>query len=119
MSDCGFAAGAACVLPGHVCPDTTGARSLSGRASVTDAVLTGFEPAASTLTGWRALQTAPQDQVSRRLPCVALREETVQEGEAPGRTHPLYGVDYGTAASIAFTIRLSETGYAVPSAWAK
>ncbi len=25
------------------------------------AVLTGFEPAASTLTGWRALQTAPQD----------------------------------------------------------
>ncbi len=26
------------------------------------AVLTGFEPAASTLTGWRALQTAPQDQ---------------------------------------------------------
>ncbi len=27
------------------------------------AVLTGFEPAASTLTGWRALQTAPQDQV--------------------------------------------------------
>ncbi len=27
----------------------------------TSAVLTGFEPAASTLTGWRALQTAPQD----------------------------------------------------------
>src|SRR5687768_13373786 len=46
------------------------------------AVLTGFEPAASTLTGWRALQTAPQDQVSRRHSCVALREETVQEGGA-------------------------------------
>src|SRR5262249_44063682 len=28
------------------------------------AVLTGFEPAASTLTGWRALQTAPQDQAA-------------------------------------------------------
>ena len=32
----------------------------------TSAVLTGFEPAASTLTGWRALQTAPQDQASVR-----------------------------------------------------
>ncbi len=30
------------------------------------AVLTGFEPAASALTGRRALQTAPQDQMSRR-----------------------------------------------------
>ncbi len=30
------------------------------------AVLTGFEPAASTLTGWRALQTAPQDQICTR-----------------------------------------------------
>src|SRR5690349_24746145 len=29
------------------------------------AVLTGFEPAASTLTGWRALQTAPQDLALR------------------------------------------------------
>ncbi len=26
---------------------------------------------------------------------------------------------HGAAASTAFTIRLSETGYAVPSAWAK
>jgi hypothetical protein len=32
----------------------------SGRATV--AVLTGFEPATSGLTGRRALQTAPQDQ---------------------------------------------------------
>src|SRR5699024_4332545 len=31
------------------------------------AVLTGFEPAASTLTGWRALQTAPQDLVVFQL----------------------------------------------------
>src|SRR5450432_1197072 len=30
----------------------------------TRAVLTGFEPATSTLTGWRALQAALQDQVS-------------------------------------------------------
>ena len=35
------------------------------------AVLTGFEPAASTLTGWRALQTAPQD--------LALRESGVNQ----------------------------------------
>src|SRR3954466_13410653 len=28
------------------------------------AVLTGFEPAAPTLAGWRALQTAPQDLAS-------------------------------------------------------
>ncbi len=53
------------------------------RCGALAAVLTGFEPAASTLTGWRALQTAPQDQVSRRLFCVALREETVQEGGPP------------------------------------
>ncbi len=32
-----------------------------GTRAVARAVLTGFEPAASTLTGWRALQTAPQD----------------------------------------------------------
>src|SRR5690606_8155905 len=40
-----------------------GPRSLAGAGLLDDAVLTGFEPAASTLTGWRALQTAPQDQV--------------------------------------------------------
>ncbi len=34
------------------------------RTHCTCAVLTGFEPAASALTGRRALQTAPQDQVS-------------------------------------------------------
>src|SRR2546425_6886092 len=33
-----------------------------------EAVLTGFEPAASTLTGWRALQTAPQDPACRDPP---------------------------------------------------
>ena len=32
------------------------------------AVLTGFEPAASTLTGWRALQTAPQDLAGEHRP---------------------------------------------------
>jgi hypothetical protein len=31
------------------------------------AVLTGFEPATSTLTGWRALQAALQDHFSRCL----------------------------------------------------
>src|SRR4051812_4155780 len=31
--------------------------------AVLKAVLTGFEPAASALTGRRALQTAPQDQI--------------------------------------------------------
>ena len=34
----------------------------------TVAVLTGFEPATSGLTGRRALQTAPQDQVVRLEP---------------------------------------------------
>jgi hypothetical protein len=34
---------------------------LPGRRSSPRAVPTGFEPAASTLTGWRALQAAPRD----------------------------------------------------------
>src|SRR5215469_15485346 len=37
--------------------------SAGRRAPVTGAVLTGFEPATSTLTGWRALRAALQDQV--------------------------------------------------------
>src|SRR5690349_25179775 len=40
------------------------------------AVLTGFEPAASTLTGWRALQTALQDQKCTSSP-------TPKGGEVP------------------------------------
>ena len=36
-----------------------------GCGPLSSAVLTGFEPAASTLTGWRALQTAPQDLARR------------------------------------------------------
>src|SRR5690606_11959229 len=57
----GFAAVRSCGRPG---PDNAeGPRSLAGAGLLDDAVLTGFEPAASTLTGWRALQTAPQDQV--------------------------------------------------------
>ena len=55
------------------------------------AVLTGFEPAASTLTGWRALQTAPQDLVSQSLAteshigyCTALRcEKRLYRSRAP------------------------------------
>ena len=58
------------------------------------AVLTGFEPAASTLTGWRALQTAPQDQASRdgqsrttwvmRAPNGIRTRATALKGRRPG-----------------------------------
>ena len=57
------------------------------------AVLTGFEPAASTLTGWRALQTAPQDQavvreqVSHRIvraPNGIRTRATALKGRRPG-----------------------------------
>lgn len=55
--------------------------------------------------------------------CVALREETLQQQvvrvELALRERPVTDFCYGAAASIAFTIRLSETGYAVPSACAK
>src|SRR5262245_16312866 len=37
-------------------------RSLNRATPLTGAVLTGFEPATSTLTGWRALLAALQDQ---------------------------------------------------------
>src|SRR5690606_163061 len=49
-----------------------------------DAVLTGFEPAASTLTGWRALLTAPQDH-SRASP-----------GEPASGTNTLPGFSSGS-----------------------
>ena len=39
-------------LPGH---------RLAPREALNRAVLTGFEPATSTLTGWRALRAALQD----------------------------------------------------------
>ena len=78
------------------------------------AVLTGFEPAASTLTGWRALQTAPQDHVTFRCSAVCLAAEhrlysrsggAVELDSPGGAPSPS-----GAAASMAFTMRLSETG---------
>ena len=52
------------------------------------AVLTGFEPAASALTGRRALQTAPQDLVRRRSVACAPRgiriPVTALKGQRPG-----------------------------------
>src|SRR6185312_11043345 len=47
------------------------------------AVLTGFEPAASALTGRRALQTAPQDQCSRRQLCRVRRRRCPQGSSNP------------------------------------
>jgi hypothetical protein len=41
---------------------TAAARTALPRPSPAPAVLTGFEPATSTLTGWRALLAALQDQ---------------------------------------------------------
>src|SRR5690606_36170133 len=43
-----------------------------GRLRLPGAVLTGFEPATSTLTGWRALLAALQDLVSRKFATTAL-----------------------------------------------
>src|SRR5215472_10228924 len=42
--------------------------TLPGALGLPGAVLTGFEPATSTLTGWRALQAALQDHVLRADP---------------------------------------------------
>ncbi len=119
---------------GRGCGNGDEARTLGVRASSPTAVLTGFEPAASTLTGWRALQTAPQDQAF--APCCACpaarRDSTAGQGvgsnRAPGPPPPGSGGPgrrlsgqrgQGAAAVTAFTIRLSEIGYAVPRAWAK
>jgi hypothetical protein len=45
-----------------------GARAPGGEVLTPNrAVLTGFEPATSTLTGWRALRAALQDQAFARL----------------------------------------------------
>jgi hypothetical protein len=52
------------------------------------AVLTGFEPAASALTGRRALQTAPQDQMSRRQLCRVRRRRCPQ-----GSSNPRYRLE--------------------------
>ena len=49
-----------------------------------NAVLTGFEPAASTLTGWRALQTAPQDLAVLRAPNGIRTRATALKGRRPG-----------------------------------
>jgi hypothetical protein len=55
--------------------------------------------------------------------CLGLRGRLYSRSE--GQVEPAQGdaprdgPGYGAAASIAFTIRLSETGYAVPSACAK
>src|SRR4051812_9760565 len=54
------------------------AGSRAGRA-----VLTGFEPATSTLTGWRALQAAPQDQAVRTPTGIRTRV-TALKGQRPG-----------------------------------
>ena len=54
-----------------------------GRAGAPSAVLTGFEPAASALTGRRALQTAPQDQVAP--PGFAPDELTCPQGSSNPR----------------------------------
>jgi hypothetical protein len=47
------------------------------------AVLTGFEPATSTLTGWRALHAAPQDQAVRAPNGIRTRV-TALKGQRPG-----------------------------------
>ncbi len=90
------------VARGGVEPPTfrfSGGRSyqLSYLAALADtsatAVLTGFEPAASTLTGWRALLTAPQDlvQLSHRVlgPVLSLRFSFCQmSGSARTASYP-------------------------------
>ncbi len=54
------------------------------------AVLTGFEPAASTLTGWRALQTAPQDLALCEVACTSL----AHGGACPQRdSNPCYRLE--------------------------
>src|SRR5579859_3164200 len=51
---------------------------LAGSGGAPRAVLTGFEPATSTLTGWRALQAALQDH----LYCAPPGEQCPQRGLA-------------------------------------
>src|SRR5690606_25301505 len=69
-------------------PDNAeGPRSLAGAGLLGDAVLTGFEPAASTLTGWRALQTAPQDQVCGAVTAVRC-EKRLYRRVAAGSNSP-------------------------------
>lgn len=137
-------AGPRCLSTGARTDRQDGARTANSRAGqrrrphirrcgASTAVLTGFEPAASTLTGWRALQTAPQDLAGahRPFPRRAARQDSTpvpahhanslsatarsrsrRPSRGPRRPH-------GAAASTAFTMRLSETGYAVPRACAK
>ncbi len=114
-----------CAVPegrprGRCGPLRTAVRPASGEdAGRRNAVLTGFEPAASTLTGWRALQTAPQD-LAFRFPLAAGCEARLYSRSGGAVELGTGGPDsYGAAASTAFTMRLSETGYAVPRACAK
>ncbi len=102
------------------------------------AILTGLEPATSTLTGWRANQLLHRTRVFPDLSAslAALRtRQTVAHAGPPGRTgsrapppaRPQLrraggrprGQSAALAASMAFRIRFSDTGDGVPSDWAK
>src|ERR1700729_2294543 len=61
-------------------PDRAGTTPDYGAGTETEAVLTGFEPATSTLTGWRALRAALQDHAA-----LAGRQQCPQRDSNPCR----------------------------------
>ena len=76
----------------------------------TSAVLTGFEPATSTLTGWRALHAALQDHL---LP-PTLADDAPRGGSARG--NPLRPKEHITGTLVvASSFRPSSPGEAAPT----